>query len=227
MKILIIDSDPAEVDKMKLCLSLSWSQDNIIVVSNPAAAIEQTKAESPGIILLSLDLNGQDGFELLRNIRSVSDIPVVIVSSQEPEQNKIQALELGADDYVTRPLNMIDFLTQIKAVLRRSNVLGNVESTFSRGNLTIRFSTREVYVDGQPVKLSPTEYSLLYTLVTNEGEFLSPQFLMETVLGSEDSHSVSDLRVCIHRLRTKLKDNVNYRPILKNRRGVGYRFTVS
>jgi DNA-binding response OmpR family regulator len=227
MKIVIIDPNPAEAENMRLCLSLSWAQEKILVFTNPVTAIDLIKTESPAIIILSMDLNGQDGFDILKSIRANFDTPLIAVSSQKNEQYKIRALELGADDYVTRPIVMIDFLTRIKAVLRRSNVADAFESTFTRGNITIRFSTHEVYVGGKPVKLSPTEYSLLYTLVRNEGEFLSPQFLLETVLGSEDNRNIRDLRVCIHRLRTKLKDNVNYHPILNNRRGVGYRFVIS
>jgi len=179
------------------------------------------------MVILDLELPDTDGFKVLEQIRTFSDIPIIVLTAREVEMDKVKALETGADDYITRPFQPTDLMARIKAVLRRTTMPQLAEkhhSMFTSGNLEINFATHDVFVSGQPVKLTPTEYNLLCNLVRNAGKVLSHRFLLERTWGSDYTSDISHLKVWMHRLRNKLKDNQNPQPMLLTQRGVGYKF---
>jgi len=227
VKILVIEDNQELVDNLCLCLKLVWPQVNIIVTAKAAKGIELVEAGSPDTVILSLELPDMDGFDVLTQIRSFSDVPIIVLSARQAEMDKVKALEMGADDYITKPFGPIDLLARVKALLRRAGMpqlkQGN-SSRFANSNLTINFATRDVLVSGNPVKLTPIEYNLLCNLVRNEGMVISHRSLLEKTWGSGYTDDISFLKKYIYRLRVKLNDNDPSRRMLATVRGIGYRF---
>ena len=227
MKVLVIEDKSDVVEDISLCLTLAWSQANVIVAAEGDKGIDLVETESPDVVILDLELRGADGFKVLKEIRSFSDVAIIVLAAKEAEMDKIKGLEMGADDYVTIPFSAIDLIARIRAVLRRVSMpqlRNNHRSTFVSGNLTVNFATRDVFVSGEPVRLTPIEYGLLCNLIRNEGKVLSHRFLLEKTWGSDYSDDVSSLKKYIYRLRVKLKDNENPQPMLLTQRGIGYKF---
>ena len=230
MQILVIEDKEEVAESLSLCLKLAWAQANIIVTADGDKGIDIVETESPGMVILDLELSDTDSFKVVKEIRSFSDVPIIVLTAKEAEMDKVKGLQMGADEYITRPFSPIDLIAKAKAVLRRANMSQyseNHHSTFVSGNLTINFASHDVFVSGKLVRLSPTEYNLLCNLVRNEGKVLSHRFLLEKTWGSEYIDNISDLKVWMYRLRTKLKDSENPQPMLRNQRGVGYKFVRS
>lgn len=227
MKALVIKDDEEVAEEISACLKLFWSQADIITSDQGSKGIDLVEIESPDIVILDLEIADMDGFKVLKQIRSFSNVPIIVLSAKEAEMDKIMALEMGADNYITRPFSPVDLMAAVKAVLRRATMPElrvNHSSTFVSGNLTINFATHDVFVSGEPVNLTPTEYNLLCNLVRNAGKVLSHRFLLEKTWGSDYTDDISYLKVWVYRLRSKLKDKENSQPMLITQRGVGYKF---
>ena len=227
MKVLLIEGNQEVVDSLGLCLRLVWPQVNTIATAEAAKGIELVEAESPDIVILSLELPDMDGVDVLTQVRSFSDVPIIVLSTRQAETDKAKALETGADDYITKPFSPIDLLARVKAVLRRSGMPQPKQgdaSLFVNGNLTINFATRDVLVSGNRVKLTPIEYNLLCNLVRNEGRVMSHRCLLEKTWGSSYTDDISFLKKYIYRLRVKLNDSNPSRQMLVSVRGMGYKF---
>jgi two-component system KDP operon response regulator KdpE len=182
--------------------------------------------ESPDIVILDLGLPDVDGFKVLKEIRNFSDIPLIMLTARGEKIDKIRGLELGADDYITKPFGPGELLARIKAVLRRSHIpeLKGAEMSFVTPKLAIDFATRTVTKNNQSIKPTPTEFNLLQYLVSNEGKILSHRALLEKVWGEEYTDATDYLKVYIQRLREKLEDDPANPRILLSERGVGYKF---
>jgi DNA-binding response OmpR family regulator len=227
VKVVLVEDREEVAENISLCLKLAWSQVSIIPTADGDKGIELVETESPDIVILDLELGDTDSFKVLKQIRFFSDVPIIVLTAKEAEMDKVKALEVGADDYITRPFSAIDLIARVKAVLRRAampQLRANQYSTFVSGNLTVNFASHDVFVSGEPVKLTPTEYNLLCNLVRNEGKVLSHHFLLEKTWGSDYIEDTSCLKKYIYRLRIKLKENQNSEPMLITERGVGYKF---
>jgi len=227
MKVLLIEDREEVAENVSLCLKLAWSEVNIIVAADGDKGIDLAETESPDIVVLDLELGDTDSFKVLTQVRSFSDVPIIVLTAKEAEMDEVKALEMGADDYVTRPFSAIDLIARVKAVLRRAampQLRADQYSTFVSGNLTINFATHDISVSGEPVKLTPTEYNLLCNLARNEGRVLSHRFLLQKTWGSDYIDDISSLKKYIYRLRIKLKENQNPTPMLITERGIGYKF---
>jgi len=227
VKVLVIEDSEEVVENLSICLKMAWSQVNIIATADGGKGVDLVETESPDIVILDLELPDTDGFKVLEQIRSFSDVPIIILTAREAEMDRAKSVEMGADDYITTPLGCIELMTKVKAILRRATMpqlAENHRSMFISGNLMINFATHEVFVSGQPVKLTPTEYNLLCNLVRNEGKVVSRRFLLEKTWGSDYIEDTSSLKKYIYRLRVKLKDSQNPQPMLRTERGVGYKF---
>ena len=227
MKVLVIEDREEIAENISLCLKLAWSQVDVIVATEEDKGIDLVETESPDVVILDLQLRGKDGFRVLRQIRFFSDVPIIVLVAEEAEMDKVKGLEMGADDYISIPFSAIDIIARLKAVFRRATVTqlrNNYRSTFVSGNLMVNFATREVFVSGELVKLTPTEFELLYNLVRNEGKVLSHRFLLEKTWGSDYTDDVSSLKKYIYRLRVKLRDSENPEPMFVTQRGIGYKF---
>ncbi len=228
MKILIVDDNPDLVQALKLGFKLQWPESQVAAADDGERALVVFSEESPDIVLLDIAMPGMNGFEVLRRLRQVSDVPVVMLTVKGDEQDKVRALELGADDYVTKPFGSLELMARIKAVLRRVAV-PLPEATalpFAGGDLTIDYATRIVTVRGKPVKLTPTEYKLLCALARYPNQVLSHPTLLVRVWGSEYRGESDFLKVYIKRLRDKIEEDSSSPRYILTEWGQGYRLAV-
>lgn len=227
MKVLIIEDDPEIIDVVALTLELKWSDVSLISTFLGEKGVELAKEELPDIIILDLGLPDITGFEVLKQIRAFSDVPLVILTVRGEEMDKVRGLELGADDYMVKPFSPGELLARLKALLRRGHmpeikaqVAGKL---FVRGKLRIDFTSREVSVGDKLVKLGPREYDLLYMLVTNAGVVLLNQKLLEEVF-PEHKADTQFLDVYIKKLRERLEEDPDSPEMILSEGGIGYKF---
>ena len=226
MKVLIIEDAPDIVESISLCFELRWPEAEIISTPEGGKGLTLAETESPDVIILDLGLPDMDGLEVLKDVRAFSNVPIIIVTVRGDEMDKVRGLELGADDYITKPFSHMELLARIKAVLRRTRLLKlrAKEKPFHNHRLTIDFATRTVTINKRPVRLTPTEYNLLHYLVLNEGTTLTHRALLEKVWGEEYTDSPEYLKVYIQRLRNKLEKDPTNPQLLISERGLGYKF---
>ena len=226
MRVLLIEDDPEVVQAVSLTFELRWAGISIVSTAEGSQGIEMVETESPDLVLMELKLPDMDGFEILRQIRSFSDVPIIIASVWHGELDRVRGLEMGADDYIVKPLSYIELLARVKAVLRRTRIgeLRTITEPFASGDLTIDFASQEVRLEGKPVKLTPTEYRLLCHLISNIGQMVPQQILLEKVWGEDYADSSDYLKVHIHRLRQKLGDTPKSPQMIVTVPGRGYKF---
>lgn len=223
-RILVVDDE----ERMVRFIRLNLEHDGFRVVTayNGTQAINKVRSDLPDMVLLDVMMPDIDGFEVLRIIREVSSVPVLMLTAKGDEDDRVRGLELGADDYITKPFSPRELVSRVRAVLRRT------EPTVSSSHglievdkrLKLDFDRREVWLDGALVQLRPTEYRLLYHLVQNAGWVMTHDQLLTKVWGYEYRDEPHYVRLYINYLRQKLEiDPANPKYILTER-GVGYRF---
>ncbi|AZO27921.1 response regulator transcription factor [Mesorhizobium sp. M1B.F.Ca.ET.045.04.1.1] len=220
VSILVVDDEPP-IRKL-LRVGLGSQGYAVSEAPNAKAAIELIEAQPPDLILLDLGLPGMTGLELLGKWRNDGlDIPVVILSSRTDEAGIVQALELGADDYVTKPFGMNELVARIRVALRHKFQQQGEKPVFQTGDLSVDLVKRIVKVEGKEVKLSPKEYDILRMLVQYAGKVLTHQFLMKQIWN--DSTDVQYLRVYVRQLRQKIEKTPDQPRYIITETGVGYR----
>jgi DNA-binding response OmpR family regulator len=223
----MVEDDESVIEIITLCFSLRWPEADVITAHSAEAALNALKDHSPDIVLLDIVLPDRDGFLLCREIREVSDVPIIIVTSRDSELDKVRGLELGADDYITKPFSPVELLARVRAVLRRSqSQTPTVSEIFETGRLRIDYSQRIVTAEGRSVKLTPIEYGLLYHLTRNPGQIMTYRTLLAKVWGREYIAETAYLKVHIQRLRRKLGDDATSDTMIVNERGLGYKFVI-
>jgi two-component system, OmpR family, KDP operon response regulator KdpE len=181
--------------------------------------------QKPDLVLLDLNLPDAYGLNLLQRVREFSGVPVLVLSVKDKEADKIELLEAGADDFLTKPFGMGELLARIRAILRRNTVPSSLPN-FSVDHLEINFSLREVFVAGKKIHLTPTEYNLLSLLARNAGKVVSTQQIMHEIWGPGLSGETGYLRVYITTLRKKIEERPDAPRLLLNEPGVGYRLVT-
>ncbi len=225
MKVVVIDDSPDIVEVVSLCFQLRWSGATVVSANNGNKGLDLIEAESPDLVILDIGLPDMDGFQVLREIRRFSQVPVIMLTVRDEDTDVVRGLELGADDYVTKPFSHIELMARVQAVLRRVQGLPVTEEhPFVSGKLSVDFSRNEVTIDGKPVKLTATERNLLYHLVKNEGRLLSHENLLKKIWGETHVDARDLLRVHIQHLRQKLGDSVESPSIIVTEHGMGYKF---
>jgi two-component system KDP operon response regulator KdpE len=226
MRILVVDDEPDVVESVRLGFTLQWREVEVIGAGSAEPALDAVEHEHPDIVLLDVGLPGVDGFEVLRQIRAFSDVPVLMLTARDDAMDKVKGLELGADDYVTKPFNHLELMARVKAVLRRLEMPAPTSRapSFQSGDLEVDFAKQEARLRGERLDLTPTEYKLLYHLVRNAGHVLSHGTLLAKVWGREYVDEVDYIRVYIRRLRDKLDDPPDAPRYIRTERGLGYRF---
>lgn len=220
VKILVVD-DEQPIRKL-LRVGLGTQGYNVLEAGNAISAAEQVEVHQPDLILLDLGLPGVSGHDLLRQWREAgSDIPVVILSSRTDERGIVEALELGADDYVVKPFGMNELVARIRVALRHRLQQQGELPVFETGGLSVDLVKRIVKADGREVKLSPKEYDILRVLVQHAGKVLTHRFLLSQVWGG--SADVQYLRVYVRQLRQKLEQLPDQPQYIVTETGVGYR----
>jgi two-component system KDP operon response regulator KdpE len=187
----------------------------------------ETKARNPDLILLDLGLPDLDGTEMIRQLREWTQIPIIVLSARDQEQAKVAALDLGADDYITKPFGVNELLARMRAALRHaSRTAESGESVFTLGDLKVDLGRRQVFVSGKEVHLTPIEYKLLTTLIRYAGKVLTHRQLLKEVWGPPYVEHTQYLRVFMAQLRQKLEPDPAKPRYLLNEPGVGYRLRV-
>jgi two-component system KDP operon response regulator KdpE len=226
VRILVVDDEPDLVESVRLGFTLQWRDVEVLGAGEAEAALDIIEREHADIVLLDVGLPGIDGYEVLRQIRAFSDVPVVMLTARDDAMDKVKGLELGADDYVTKPFNHLELMARVNAVLRRMEMPAPTSrvASFKSGDLEIDFAKHEARLAGTRLDLTPTEYKLLYHLARNAGHVLEHGTLLAKVWGREYVDEVDYIRVYIRRLRDKLGDSSDSPRYIQTERGLGYRF---
>ena len=195
-----------------------------ITAKNGESAILSVTTQQPDIVLLDLGLPDMDGVEIIRRIRSWSQLPIIFISARSEDADKIAALDAGADDYLTKPFSVAELLARLRVTQRRLAALGNQsgESVFHNGELTIDYSAGCAYKNGAALKLTPTEYKLLCLLSRDVGKVLTHTYLTDKIWGSSWESDVASLRVHMATLRKKIEAG-SRETCIQTHIGIGYR----
>ena len=222
-RILVVDDEPRMRRFINMNLDLEGFQ--VLEASNGLEAVKRVREDLPDLVLLDVMMPEMDGFETLRTVRQFSSVPIIMLTVKGDEEDKVRGLELGADDYVTKPFGPRELSGRIKAVLRRSDMPGSEQRVVKVDDrLQLDFNRRQVIVDGQVIKLRPTEYRLLYHLVNNAGWTMPHETLLAKVWGHEYRDETHYLRLYITYLRQKIEKDPATPQYILTERGLGYRF---
>ncbi|HJX62307.1 MAG TPA: response regulator transcription factor [Dehalococcoidia bacterium] len=226
-KILVVDDDPKTVSLVKLYLESDGHK--VLCAYDGVEALRLAREERPNLIVLDLMLPGMDGLQVCRTLRTESDVPVIMLTAKTTEGDKLTGLELGADDYVTKPFSPRELAARIKVVLRRtvSESLERGPEQAAYGDLKMDFRQHTVSIAGRPVALTPTEFRLLGTLVREAGQVLSREQLIQRVLGLDFDGFDRTIDVHVLNLRRKLGDDPARPRYIKTVYGAGYKFEAS
>jgi two-component system KDP operon response regulator KdpE len=223
-KILVVDDE----ERMLRFIRLNLEHDGFQVIEAVKGheALDKMRTGMPDLILLDVMLPDLDGFEVLKMVREISNIPIIMLTAKGEEDDRVKGLELGADDYVTKPFSPRELVSRVKAVLRRIETESGEEEKVIEvdGRLKIDFNRREIWVEEELVKLRPTEYRLLYHLVQNAGWVLTYDQILSRVWGYEYRDEPHYVRLYINYLRQKLEEDPANPKYILTERGVGYRF---
>ena len=218
--ILIID-DESQIRKI-LRITLESDGYKVIESENGKDGIIQAATSRPNLIILDLGLPDQDGFSVLQEIRTWSSLPVMILSVRNSEEDIVKALDLGADDYLTKPFYTSELLARIRASLRRASQVQE-SSIFMNGSIKIDLVSRTVQKNDEEIKLTATEYSLLILLAKNLGKVLTHQLILKEVWGQSYVEQSQSLRVFVGQLRKKIEDDPAHPKMIITESGIGYR----
>ncbi len=220
---LIID-DEKQIRRL-LRLALERADYQVFEAETGQGGLDEIVYRRPEIVLLDLGLPDMEGVKVLRALREWSDVPVVILSVRDDAEEKVEALDAGADDYVTKPFDTAELLARIRATQRRS-LTETGDPVFQSGALCVDFAARQVRLNDEEIKLTPTEYSLLRVLVQNAGKVVTHRQLLRTVWGEKAESQAQYLRVYVTHLRKKLEVDANAPSLIKTEVGIGYRLST-
>lgn len=219
--ILVIDDDLALLKLMRRDLQLAGYR--AITASNGKTGLQLIKNEEPTLVILDIMMPGLDGFQVCERIREFSPVPIIMLTAKGRPEDIIHGLEIGSDDYVTKPFSIEVVLARIKAVLRRAQFPEEmVRSTFTSGELSIDFSRHRVTLDKREIALTPTEYGILRLLACNAGSMVTHDHLLTEIWGLEYRGDTHILQAAVNRLRKKIGDTGSNRKYIITRSGVGY-----
>jgi two-component system, OmpR family, KDP operon response regulator KdpE len=221
-RVLVVDDEPQI--RRALRTSLQAHGYEVLAVGTGEEALVAAAETGPDIVFLDLGLPDLDGTEVISRLRSFSEVPVIVLSVRDRQADKVAALDVGADDYVTKPFGMEELLARLRAALRRSHADEPVPPIQRFGDLEVDLAKRLVTRGGEPVHLTPTEYGLLEALVANPGKLLTHQWLLRRVWGQGYGQESHYLRVYVRSLRRKLGDAAAAPTLILTEPGVGYRW---
>ena len=224
LRILVVDDEPAIRRYLKTSLSAQGYL--VMEAEDGAAALAALKRDPADVLVLDLGLPGMDGFAVISELRGAgSTLPIIVLSVRTDEAGKVKALDLGADDYVTKPFGIDELLARIRAAMRHRLQQEGEKPVFKSGDLTVDLVRRIVTVAGNEVKLTPREYDLLRLLVAHAGKVLTHRFILHEVWGTETD--VQYLRIYVRTLRQKLEADPEQPRLILTEQGVGYRLRAS
>jgi len=222
-RILVVDDEPRMIGFIRMNLEL---EDHLVIEAHSGLeALDAIRTQLPDLVLLDVMMPELDGFETLRMLREFSDIPVIMLTAKGEENDKVYGLELGADDYITKPFGPRELSSRIKAIFRRLEKPTTDEAILQiDGRLSVDFNRREVIIKDERIKLRPTEYRLLYHLIRNAGWTVPHDQLLQKVWGYEYRDEAHYVRLYVNYLRDKIEEDPANPQYIITERGVGYRF---
>ena len=222
-KVMVVEDD-APVRHL-ITASLSAEDYTVIVAQTAAEAVHLATTRNPYMILLDLGLPDGDGVEVIKQIRVWTETPIIVISARDEDTDKIEALDAGADDYLTKPFSVAELLARLRATQRRLAYLaaGNTDAAFRNGDLVSDYAAGQVYLEGQELKLTPIEYRLLCLLAQNVGKVLTHKYITQKIWGIGWENNIASLRVFMATLRKKLETSQDSPTYIQTQIGVGYR----
>ena len=222
-KVMVVEDD-APVRHL-ITASLSAEDYTVIVAQTAAEAVHLATTRNPYMILLDLGLPDGDGVEVIKQIRVWTETPIIVISARDEDTDKIEALDAGADDYLTKPFSVAELLARLRATQRRLAYLaaGNTDAVFRNGDLVIDYAAGRAYLAGQELKLTPIEYRLLCLLAQNVGKVLTHKYITQKIWGIGWENNIASLRVFMATLRKKLESSQDSPTYIQTHIGVGYR----
>lgn len=227
MKVLVVDDHQNIIDAVSLCISFRWPAAQVVAAYDGATGLEMIERETPDVVILDIGLPEMDGFQVLQQTRQFSRVPVIMLTVRDEDTDIARALQMGADDYISKPFSHVEFLARVEAVLRRASGRGaDEQGPLVADDLWVDFGSAEVLMKGQPVQLTRTELGLLSHLMHNAGRVLSRRQLEATVWGSDDAVDIDSQTIKVHmrHLRSKLGDTADSPKYIANVYGIGYKF---
>jgi two-component system KDP operon response regulator KdpE len=222
-RVLVIDDEPQILRALRRSLE---AQDYVVATAEGGEeGLALAAAHTPNLVVLDLGLPDLEGTEVIRRLRSWTDVPVIVLSVREGRSDKIEALDAGADDYVTKPFDVEELLARMRAALRRTDADLASEPELRYGDLQVDLGRRLVRLGDEPVHLTPNEYALLEAMVTNPGKLLTHQWLLRKVWGRGYGNESHYLHVYVRQLRQKLGDDAAMPRFIITEPGVGYRWS--
>ena len=223
-KILVVEDDPAISNLIRTTLETQDYQFH--TAQNGSGALMEAVSYNPDVMLLDLGLPDMDGVDIIKKVRGWSSLPIIVVSARTEDRDKVEALDAGADDYLTKPFSIEEFLARLRAALRRSHTeakAGEESSLYTNGDLTIDFAAGCAYVKGEEIHLTPIEYKLLCLLAQNTGKVLTHNHILKEVWGGAQASDIPSLRVFMATLRKKIEQHPDSPRYIQTHVGVGYR----
>ncbi|HEX6581479.1 MAG TPA: response regulator transcription factor [Actinomycetota bacterium] len=222
--ILVVDDEEQILRALRRALNARRYE--VVTAADGEDALVEAEASMPDLVVLDLNLPGIDGIEVCRRLRSWTQVPILVLSVREDERAKVQALDLGADDYLTKPFGIEELLARVRALLRRSQSEEGQASRFEAGGVLIDLAARRVVRDGTDVHLTRTEWTLLLAMAEHPGKLLTHRWLLERVWSTRYGEDVEVLRVFISQLRKKVEPNPSEPSMIITDPGVGYRWAA-
>lgn len=222
--ILVVEDDRSIQNLM--VTTLKAHDYKYLIAGNGETAILEASSHNPDIILLDLGLPDMDGIEIIKKIRTWSDVPIIVISARSEDADKIEALDSGADDYLTKPFSVEELLARLRVTERRLAAMQGKQSSdsvFVNGKLRVDYSAGCAYLDGEELHLTPIEYKLLCLLSRNMGKVLTHTFITQQIWGHSWENDIASLRVFMATLRKKLDKNTDSVQYIQTHIGVGYR----
>lgn len=220
--ILVVEDDPSV--RNLITTTLKTNDYKYIVAENGRSAISAAATHNPDVMLLDLGLPDIDGVEVIKRVRGWSELPIVVISARSEDDDKIAALDAGADDYITKPFSVAELLARLRVMRRRINALSSDRSSiFVNGDLKIDFAAGCAYLNDSELRLTPIEFKLLCVLAKNVGKVLTHTYLTQNVWGSSWDNDVASLRVFMATLRKKLENAQGTQEYIQTHVGIGYR----
>jgi len=226
MKVLVVDDSPDISEVVGLCFELRWPGTTILTAEDGEIALSMIEQEIPDLVILDIGLAEKDGFQVCKDIRSSSSVPIIMLTVRNEPVDIARGLEAGADDYITKPFDHIVLLARTQAVMRRISGSGEdpITGPFVSGDLSINLESREIWLAGEYVRLTPIEFRILFHLVKKAGLVVPHQILLNNVWGPDNNATTNQLKVHIQHLRQKLGcDGSNPKNIVTEWR-TGYKF---
>lgn len=224
--LLLVVEDDASVRNL-ITTTLKANDYRFLTADTGGAAILEATSHNPDVILLDLGLPDMDGIEIIRTIRGWSNVPIIVISARSEDTDKIDALDAGADDYLTKPFSVEELLARIRVTQRRLAMMQNTSAAqsavFTNGDLTVDYAAGCAYLDGKELHLTPIEYKLLCLLSKNVGKVLTHTFITQNIWGSSWENDVASLRVFMATLRKKIEKDPSSPQYIQTHIGVGYR----